>query len=48
MKEDTTEFKIVIGESKLWGKGLGSKAAELMIAYGTKELRIKTILAETH
>src|SRR5699024_397588 len=42
VKEDTAELGVAIGESELWGKGLGSKAAELMISYGTKELVMKS------
>lgn len=37
IKDNTAELGIAIGESKLWGKGIGSEAILNMIGYGAKE-----------
>ncbi|KIL43209.1 GCN5 family acetyltransferase [Jeotgalibacillus campisalis] len=47
-KDNTAELGIAIGESTLWGKGLGNNAARCMIDYGLKELGITRFEAETH
>lgn len=48
IKDDTAELGIAIGNSKLWGKGLGYVAACHMIHYAAKELSIINLKAETH
>jgi RimJ/RimL family protein N-acetyltransferase len=48
IKEYTAEFGIAIGESKLWGEGIGFRATKLMLAYAMTELGITVFHAETH
>ncbi|GGP12908.1 GNAT family N-acetyltransferase [Oceanobacillus neutriphilus] len=45
---NTAELGIAIGESSLWGKGIGITAANKMIAYGAEQLSIHLFRAETH
>lgn len=45
---NSAELGIAIGDSSLWGRGLGYTAALHMIDYGSKELRIDIFYAETH
>ncbi len=40
---DTAEFSIIIGERSVWGKGLGSEAARLTLAYGFEVLGLYNI-----
>ncbi|UUI03836.1 GNAT family N-acetyltransferase [Oceanobacillus jeddahense] len=44
----TAELGIAIGESNLWGKGIGRIAAQKMITYGMEHLDIHQFHAETH
>ena len=37
------EFRILIGEDAFRGKGLGTEAAQLMVAYGFEKLNLETI-----
>jgi len=39
----SAEFRILIGEKKFWGKGLGGEATQLMIAYGFEFLNLNKI-----
>ena len=48
IKDNTAELGIAIGESLLWGKGIGFNAALNMIEYGAKKLEITIFYAETH
>jgi len=48
IKHNTAEFGIAIGETGLWGKGLGFSSALSMIQYGTEYLGITFFNAETH
>jgi len=48
IKDQTAELGIAIGESSLWGKGIGHRAALCMIEYGVSELGIAIFYAETH
>lgn len=48
IKETTAELGIAIGESRLWGKGLGVTSALWMIDYASITLGITTFHAETH
>ncbi|MBP0726423.1 GNAT family N-acetyltransferase [Bacillus sp. RG28] len=48
IKEHTAEYGIAIGESTLWGHGIGYKTTLCMIDYGFKKLGIKVFTAETH
>ena len=48
MKDNSTEIGIAIGESKLWGKGIGSNSVMLMMEYASREFEITTFKAETH
>lgn len=42
------EVGIAIGESGLWGKGIGPAAIEKLLNYAKETLGITTIVAETH
>lgn len=44
----TAELGIAIGESTLWGQGIGVKAARCMMAFGFEKLGITVFTAETH
>lgn len=48
IKESTAELGIAIGESGLWGKGIGFNSAKCMMEYGSRKLGIKTFNAETN
>ncbi|MBD7969295.1 GNAT family N-acetyltransferase [Paenibacillus gallinarum] len=48
IKDNTAELGIAIGDSRLWGKGIGFNAALSMMGYGTKELGVTSFYAETH
>jgi [ribosomal protein S5]-alanine N-acetyltransferase len=48
IKDNTAEIGIAIGESKLWGKGIGFYATKCMMDFASKKLDIKIFDAETH
>ena len=48
IKDNCAELGIAIGESGLWGKGIGITAAKNMIEYASTKLGISTFNAETH
>jgi [ribosomal protein S5]-alanine N-acetyltransferase len=48
IKDNTAEVGIAIGESKLWGKGIGYKSLVCMMDYASKKLGITVFNAETH
>jgi len=48
IKNNTAELGIAIGESKLWGKGIGFNSTYCMIEYASKKLGITVFTAETH
>ncbi|AST93700.1 GNAT family N-acetyltransferase [Sutcliffiella cohnii] len=48
IKENSAELGIAIGDSTLWGKGLGYRAALLMIKFASEKLGITMFDAETH
>ena len=48
IKDYTAELGIAIGESGLWGKGLGYNSAICMMDYASKKLGITSFKAETH
>jgi len=48
IKGNTAELGIAIGESRLWGKGIGSTSAMCMMEYASKKLGISIFNAETH
>ncbi|WP_223067346.1 GNAT family N-acetyltransferase [Paenibacillus caui] len=48
IKGNTAELGIAIGESSLWGKGIGIKSAICMMDYASKKLGITIFNAETH
>lgn len=48
MKQTTAELGIAIGESRLWGKGIGVNSALWMMDYAFTTLGITTINAETY
>lgn len=48
IKDNTAELGIAIGESGLWGKGLGYHSAICMMDYALMNLGITSFKAETH
>lgn len=48
IKDNTAELGIAIGESSLWGKGVGYNSAVCMIEFALKNLGITNFYAETH
>lgn len=48
IKDNSAELGIAIGESTLWGKGLGFHSALSMIDHASKKLGITVFNAETH
>lgn len=48
IKDNTAELGIAIGESTLWGKGIGANSLLCMMDYATKKLGITIFNAETH
>ncbi|KMJ57671.1 GCN5 family acetyltransferase [Bacillus sp. LL01] len=48
MYGNTAELGIAIGESGLWGKGVGTESLKLLMGYAAKELDIQVFEAETH
>ena len=48
IKDNTAELGIAIGESALWGKGIGSNSILCVMDYASKNLGIRIFNAETH
>lgn len=48
IKDNTAELGIAIGDTGLWGQGIGFHSAICMIEHGSKKLGIRTFNAETH
>lgn len=48
IKGSTAELGIAIGESGLWGQGIGTDAAKCMLDFAAEKLGITTFDAETH
>jgi [ribosomal protein S5]-alanine N-acetyltransferase len=48
IKENSAELGIAIGESGLWGKGIGFRSAQCMMQYGFEDFGMTTFFAETH
>lgn len=48
MKDNAAELGIAIGESALWGKGIGSNSILCMMDYACKKLGITVFNAEIH
>ncbi len=48
IQNESAEVGIAIGESALWGKGLGTKVLTLLMDYGKEELGLKLFQAETN
>ena len=46
--EHTAELGIAIGESRLWGRGIGAQAEKLMVAWAFEELGLQYVWAEVH
>jgi [ribosomal protein S5]-alanine N-acetyltransferase len=45
---NSAELGIAIGNSGLWGKGIGFTSAKRMIEYASRELGLSSLTAETH
>lgn len=43
----TAEFAIVVGDRGVWGKGLGTEAAWLILDHGFRELNLRRVAAGT-
>ncbi|WP_231495835.1 GNAT family N-acetyltransferase [Paucisalibacillus sp. EB02] len=48
IKGNTAEFGVAIGESTLWGRGLGFHAANQFLDYVAMKYKISIVNAETH
>jgi RimJ/RimL family protein N-acetyltransferase len=48
IRDSRAEVGIAIGESKLWGKGIGAKAVQCIMKYASEELGVTTFDAEIH
>lgn len=48
IKDNTAELGIAIGDSTLWGKGIGSNSILCMMDYAFKKLGITVFNAEMH
>ena len=48
IKDESAELGIAIGESTLWGQGIGVEAALCTIQFASTQLGLTTIVAETH
>lgn len=48
IKDNSAELGIAIGESTLWGKGIGFKSSTRMIEYASAHFSITVFKAETH
>lgn len=48
IKDNTAELGIAIGESTLWGYGIGFNSATHMMEYASKKIGITIFNAETH
>ncbi|WP_438313104.1 GNAT family N-acetyltransferase [Sporosarcina sp. FA9] len=48
IKDNSAELGIAIGESTLWGKGIGFESSILMIDYASSHFSITVFNAETH
>lgn len=48
IEDNSAELGIAIGESGLWGKGIGPRAASAMMKFGAEELGITLFTAETN
>ena len=48
IEADTAEIGIAIGESSLWGKGIGYHSTLSLLKYATTNLGITVFTAETH
>lgn len=44
----SAEFGIALGERRLWGRGLGERAGQLMLAHGFGTLGLRLIRASVH
>lgn len=48
INDESAEIGVAIGESKLWGKGIGYQATKRMMKYGSEKLGVTIFNAETH
>lgn len=42
------EFGIAVGERALWGRGVGTRAGQLLLAHAFGDLGLQTVTAEVH
>lgn len=45
---ESGEFGIAIGESGLWGQGIGQRAGQLLLVHAFTELKLQYVWAEVH
>jgi|GEM_PF-785485 len=48
IQNDSAEIGIAIGESQLWGKGIGTTVTHMFIKYAFEKFGITTFCGETH
>lgn len=48
IQNDSAEIGIAIGESQLWGKGIGTTVTHMFIKYAFEKFGITTFYGETH
>jgi [ribosomal protein S5]-alanine N-acetyltransferase len=48
IRNNSAEIGIAIGDSELWGMGIGTLTVNNLINYAVKELKISTFYGETH
>lgn len=48
IRNNSAEIGIAIGDSKLWGMGIGTQTVNSLIHHAVKELRITIFYGETH
>ncbi len=48
IEDSSAELGIAIGESALWGKGIGYRSSKKMIEYASEQCNIQVLNAETH
>lgn len=48
MTEETAELGIAIGDSGLWGQGIGRQAGNLLLRHAFENLHLQYVWAEVH
>ena len=48
LKNKNCEIRYLIGDPNFWGEGIATKSIQLATKFGFKNLKLKTIFADTH